>query len=126
LEFYDDTGGQPDRQSDPPADAISFFDRISKSKPDVDVASPLNWRYVLRFDPRIRYRINSVTALLKKRGFTSVETIQDSATQPSVLIVLTESRLHTVESFSDRVKELFELATWMGCEFAGMSVDNSV
>jgi hypothetical protein len=109
--------------SDIRAEATSFFDGISKDNNQMDLASALNWSYLLVFSPGTEGRVDSAMAFLREQCFTTVEPLPESGPHRSVHIHLSELKVHTVESFVQRVKELDEFAGWMGCALVLWSVD---
>jgi hypothetical protein len=110
------------------AEAISFFNDLSKGNRDLDLASPLNWSYLLLLAPATEEQVYSVAALLRQQGFTEVVPMRDDGRQRSFLIHLSEVKVHTVESYADRVKALHDFAQRNGCQrvpFGGVDNSNS-
>jgi len=108
------------------AEAISIFNDLSKGNKDLDLASPINWSYLLLLTPATEKQADSVAALLRQQGFTEVVPMRDDGRQRSFLIHLSEVKVHTVGSYADRMKELHDFAQRNGCERVPLgSVDNS-
>ena len=106
--------------SDLVAEAIAFFNE-TREEGEFDLQSPLVWGYVLgSLRPE---QVEPLVAAIRQQGFGDVTQDVSLGGEPPRIRV-SEQRIHTAESFAERVKILTELASQHGWELLDWSLDS--
>lgn len=86
-----------------------FFQRVAG---DFDVATPLRWSFLLR--GLAQPQLEPLTEKIRGLDFTEVDLMIDEENEDSFILYFAEIRVHTVQSFTDRVKTVDQLAVHEG------------
>jgi hypothetical protein len=102
------------------AEAAAFFNETGRD-PEFDLSLPLVWGYVL--GPLRQEQIEPVTALLGEQGFMNVEPALQEGSHELFEVFFSEVRVHTLDSYADRIRGLAELAEQHGLEVVDWSIE---
>ena len=103
------------------AEAAAFYNETGRD-PEFDLSLPLVWAYVL--GPLKRDQIRPVKARLRQHGFSNLQAGPQAGTWTRFLLWFSETRVHTADSYAERIRELAELAGQHGLELTDWSVEN--
>ncbi len=90
-------------------EAEQFFESVAS---DFDTASPLRWSFFV--DGATEDQVDPIMRAAQSMGFTDVEPIADDGQEGRYSLCFAEIRVHTAESFVQRLAEVNQLAAREG------------
>lgn len=102
------------------AEALAFFNEV-RGENDLDLASPLTWGYIL--GPLGEGQVEAVKEALGRQGFAGVAAVRQEGSESLHEVHFSEVRIHTPDSFAERIQGLADLARTHGCELLDWSIE---
>lgn len=100
-------------------EAITFYQAI-ESEGEFDVNAPLSWGFMFA---RVKGdQVPATVSFLRENGFSDIEPLFDDAAEDLFVVAFYEQRIHTEESFADRVQMLVSYAQSQGFQLDDWNV----
>jgi hypothetical protein len=102
------------------SEAAAFYNEVW-DEDELDLASVLRWGYAL--GPLRPDQVDAVVAAVGRQGFTRIEAVPQDEDESLREVRFSEVRVHTPDSFAERVRGLAELARQHGCELLDWTIE---
>jgi tetratricopeptide (TPR) repeat protein len=120
VEHYEDRHSQEgEAMSDIATEAVDFFNEVLRER-KLDLTSVLMWTYT--FGPLNEYQADVIRESVRRRGLAGLNKESRDAEPSATEVHFGEVRVHTTDSFAERICWLDELARNNRCELVDWGV----